>query len=47
LDGQQVDIVALVLFSKAVPDEHLATCANIAQLLHRADFRERLRRGFL
>lgn len=43
LDGQPVHLVLLYLIPRGQFQKHLHTLANIAKLLHRADFRETLK----
>ena len=47
LDGRPVNLVMLVLVPQAQFEKHLHTLAEIAKLLHRAEFRDELRRRFL
>jgi len=47
LDGQPVNLVFLYLVPEGQIQKHLDALADIAKMLHRDDFRERLRRRYL
>ena len=47
LDGQPVNLVVLFLVPHGQFQKHMDTVAEIAKMLHRDDFRDRLRRRFL